>query len=960
MERCLSTLDRHFTLTLTLVILQLVLSLPARAQVTTGSITGTVFDVTQAGPLAGVTVSIRNLETGVVRTGISETDGWYRVGALPPGRYSLKAEMNGYAVVAIKELVLLVGSQLRQDLKLAVGGESVRQPLAYEFGGTEVSGVVRQEQIDTHPVADRQPVMLTLLQPTTSTDGTRTRRANANIGGGITYYSNAYLYDGAMTTAAKAGEPRQDFPQAAIREFKVNIGQSMAEFGGQTGGVVSVVTKSGTNIYTGEAFEFFRDKSLNALNKFEVGLPKPDFRRNTYGMSSGGPVVKNRLHYFAAYERTDQRQPFVVTTGKPALYSGLEGSFPNDYLNWMAFGRGDLSLTPRQTLFVRYSYLGRFLDCENCGGKNSAFSDTSSNLPADQMVSGHTWVLSDRATNEVRVQGPAHLWQHSSPPPGGPAGSLEVWKRPGEYPPERLTGMSPVYNFPSLVWGSASSNIYLSWYWEIKDDFTITAEKGGDHSLKFGFAYLKIHAQDDVAAMGLGTWTFSTDQFLDGTAASIANLKNPIQFTNTLPGVVRDFHPTWTSVYVQDQWKPRSNLTLNLGVRYDLQRNGWNEDLDLSIFPREIPFIDPSSRGDTDNVQPRIGLAWDVRNNGRSIVQAGYGRYYRNTRQTVPAGERVNLLQKNITIPNPSYPDPYQGRDPYSFVSTARQNISILRDDIRNPCANTVNVGWTQQLAPALSLKIDGFYTRTNSVEVTVNINTPDPITKVRPWPEWNRINEVQPVGNQTYKALMVRLDRRFANRHQYLLSYTLAKQDEDTAGGTRVDFYNPGADIGPGAGDRRHAFAASGAVLLPYDVTLGIVWSLRSAMPFDAVAGLDLNGDGAITDYVPGTSRNQGNRRLDLDVVNAWRAANGRGPVSADQIDSNRQNKIDVRAEKSLSLGGSRRVSFIAQVFNVFGTDNLLSVGSGYTTNALSDSFGRIFTSNPRQQAELAVRFVW
>jgi hypothetical protein len=130
--------------------------------------------------------------------------------------------------------------------------------------------------------------------------------------------------------------------------------------------------------------------------------------------------------------------------------------------------------------------------------------------------------------------------------------------------------------------------------------------------------------------------------------------------------------------------------------------------------------------------------------------------------------------------------------------------------------------------------------------------------------------------------------------------------------------------------------------------------------MPFSARAGRDLNGDGnSSTDYVPGTTRNIGNRenaRM-LELVNAWRAQNGRTPISPEQLDTNEYNRFDVRASKAIGVGGSRQVEFIAQVFNLFGKDNLGGIDSGWTQNALSNSFGRISSALPRQEAELAVR---
>jgi len=250
---------------------------------------------------------------------------------------------------------------------------------------------------------------------------------------------------------------------------------------------------------------------------------------------------------------------------------------------------------------------------------------------------------------------------------------------------------------------------------------------------------------------------------------------------------------------------------------------------------------------------------------------------------------------------------------------------------------------------------VDGIYTKTMKDMEAVNINTPDSVTKLRPLPEWGRILQTQSIGSSTYKALMVRIDKRYANRFLYLMSYTLSKTSGYPIAGTITDAVNPGLDSGPANTDRRHMLVSSGSVMVPGGIQVGAVWTLRSKMPFSALAGLDLNGDGSVTDYVPGTSRNT----FDLALVNAWRAQNRLAPVSATQFDSNRYNSLDARVSKAIQLGDRRKLELIAQVFNVFGLDNLLPPGAGsYVDNALSDSFGKILSAQPRQQGEIAIRY--
>ncbi len=940
------------------------------AQASGGVVTGTIADA-QGGVLPGATLTLRDMETGVVRTAVAESDGKYRLAGLPPGRYELRAELQGFASAEVTDLTINIGVELKRDVTLALQGvqESLTvtgQSPVVETTKSDVSAVVTQQQIDMLPVGNRQAVSLALLLPGTGGDNVRPRRNNANVGSGIaSFYSTNFVVDGTSNVAAKHGEPRQDYPQTVIREFKVNVSQTPAEYGGRTGGTVIVVTKSGTNTFTGEAFEFFRNKSLNAMNKFEElanqtnGTPKPPYRRNQFGTAFGGPIVKDRLHFLVAAERTDPQQYTLIQTGKPQFYSAVEGYQLSTLKQSLGFARGDLQINPMQNLFVRWSYQKNDSLCDSCGGTVTNAQDIT--FPASSLVVGHTWVIGSRALNELRFQ---HATQgHFQRPVGAP-----VWDQQGVFTSDRLKYFTPIYKFPSLTWGPAD-NLVLMNYWEYRDDFSFNFTGKGSHTLKIGGAYQHLPYYDDVLGNPNGTWTFATDQFFDGSPASIANLKSPTQFTASFPPLTRNIKDDYWQSYVQDEWKPRSNLTLNLGLRYDVQTGIFNEGLSMSIYPRPLPYVNFASRGDKNNVAPRIGLAWDLNNDGRSVLRAGYGNVYHDILGSWSVGTEVTTLrQTSILVRNPPYPDPYQGKDPLTFASTAAANITIVDNGIQNPSAQTTNVGFSQELRANMALHIDGVSTRTRNWPVNTNINTPPTPTSARPDPTWGQIVQTQFVGNSWYKAMFVRLEKRYANRHQYMVSYTLADQSQDYGGsstsftGARTDIANPGFDSGPTNNDRRQSLVFSGAVMLPYDISLGAVWTLRSAMPFSAFAGRDLNVDGLVTDYVPGTSLNQGNRNLDLSLVNAYRAANSLKPIDASQIDNNAYNSVDMRASKSILLGGRRKIELIVQVFNLLGTDNLLaSGGSGsQVTNALSDSFGRILQAYPRQQAEIAARVVF
>ena len=752
-------------------------------------------------------------------------------------------------------------------------------------------------------------------------------------------------------------------PQSGIREFRVNISGSSAQYSA-VGGVVLTATKSGTNVFHGEAFEFFRDTSLNAMSRFEKeqhdtrGTPKPEYRRNQYGGALGGPIVQDRLHFFAAFERTKEPKTVTVRTGQPQFYSAVEGNLPAGYERRQMLLRGDMQVNNSQSVFLRYLWDKEYTFCENCGGTGAGNVGTDTDSPRDSLLVAHTWVISSRVLNEVRSQiPPSHLENLGSPPgvPRWPASGR------GEFPAERFQPYTGVYVFPSLTWGSTGYSNNITKRWDVSDDFTLSM---GGHTVKAGGAFLRFRS-DEEAAHNVGTWTFGQDQFFDGTAASIRNLRNPIQFTASFPPLPRHLRADWIQAYVQDEWRVVPNLTLDFGFRYENLYKAFNNHISLAGRERLGELINPSSRHDNNNWGPRFGLAWDVQNDGRTVVRLATGKYYSNVFVGTLRAEVVALLQSNINIRNPSYPDPYGGLSPSAFVTvSATPNVNITDDRIKQPEAKTLNVGLSRELRPNLAVHVDGVYsTLTNGNQIN-NINTPDPVTGVRPIRGWGNINQYQADGESDYRALYLRLDKRFSDGYQYLVSYTLARsKDRGTGQQTVVDFYHPEYDDGYGNQDRRHSLVASGAVRLPYDVVLGAVWSYRSSRPFGARAGIDLNRNGAVTDYVPGSTRNVFNRGENdkyLALVNAWRAQNGRAPIAASQLMTDEFNRFDVRVNKQITLGGGRRADLIAQVFNLFGTDSFGRGALPWQMNALSNAFGTIGTVHPRQQAELAVRFVW
>jgi outer membrane receptor protein involved in Fe transport len=956
-----------FFRTATLAVMLLILSAGA-AHAQNAQVLGVVKDQS-GGVMPGVTVTARNVETGLVRTSTSDEHGLYRVQALPPGRYSLTAEIAGFNTETQEGIVLAIDQTagLEFTLKPAQLAENVTVTVDAPIVDTTTSTAstsVTTQQIQDLPVAARRWVDLAMLTPGTSQDNIRGffYRGNVNIGGGTREYSNGFVVDGVNNTWGEMGEPRQNFAMDSIREFKVSTSNYKAEYGLATGGLLTVVSKSGTNDLHGSGLLFFRDKSLTSRTFFES--TKPDFRRYQYGGTVGGPIVRNRTHFFFAYERTEENQFFTVNSG--GIWPQYDGTYPSDQYRWTYTAKIDHQLSNNQTLFFRLAQENEYRPVITTGGRVTPSNSFDFAVPRDSAVVGHTWVMSPTLLNDFRFQY-AYAKYEVAPPYSH--GSWDA----GDFGQDRLAFCTPIFSYPSVaVGGCGNSQMGPERRWEIKDDISFSKSSwGGMHRLKAGFDYSYITFQGDSMGSPLGSWTFPRDLPYDASNSATW----PTSYSNGLP-TYADIPVHHFSVYVQDDYQVGRSLTFNLGLRYDRQYGVFNEDIPGLLgkiedklgpgfgYPLDIPFLaGADQRGDRNNFGPRVGVAFDPGATGRMNIHAAYGMFYDNIRTLTNFGELTWPQSKTIVINSPAYPDALQGRSRDQFVSTAPPNITVMDHQTPNPYAHQVNVGATRMIGRDLAVTADLSMVWRYSDRDTTDLNLPDQTTRVRPYPQFARVSYWQPTADNTYKALLLKVEKRFANRYQFLGSYTLSKADNISFTNVLGDVYGWSKLETPANADRRHRLVLSGIVQLPYDLQMSAIADFRSALPFNPTSSLNINNDGYNNDLPSGIVPWSGCRNLNLDAVNSARTS--RALTAATEISCPGFSNIDLRLSKSFRLN-NHRIELIAQLFNIADRTNLSTPNGSITAgNDLSGRplFGQSTSilaniNAPSRQAEFAIRY--
>lgn len=784
------------------VLCLLLLGAPIFAQTTGATLQGTITD-DQGGVLPGASLTVTNADTGWTREVVSDARGWYRVAALPPGPYEVKISMPGFVAYVRQGLVLSIGQEatVNHSLKIATVAETItvtgQSPLVETTSNT-LSKTISRTELDTLPLNGRNFSNLAAMSPGVAMVG----NSNNNVlAAGQTNRSNSFLIDGTSNDDTTVATSRGGFSLEAVREFAVMANQFNAEYGMASGAIVSVVTRSGTNDLQGRLFLFHRDDSFDAQDPFSKaqGSGQSPFSQQRYGGFLGGPLVRDRFHYFGAFEGLRERSTQVITSSLvPADQREEAATSDGDQY----FLKTDYRFNSAHAATLRYRADDRISTGQGIGGLNTRERGSNTSGLDQDVVGSATSVLTNRALNEVRVQ----------------------WARRSSFTDTEgyATDGMPQINRPSGNFGKAQNNPQgrNEQRLQVVENFSYST---GSHDFKVGADISIIRADSFFPRNRDGNFTFTTDAPFNPADLSTY----PTQYVVATLDPTVDLPNDLYSFFAQDQWRLRNNLTLNLGLRYD-RETGFSKITDVP--------------DDSNNLQPRFGMVWDPFSDGRTAIRGGYGHYVDQSFLNIQLNVASAKGAVETVIVNPGYPDPFSR----GTTQSAAPSITVITPKPRTPETRTASVGVKRELSPGLAVSVDGVYARGYYQYAWLDLNYPDPVTGLRPDPTMGRITQYADYGNSWHSALLVGVEGRRGSRLNWNGSYTWSKSLRDVEGFqfTAQDMNNLDADKGLASNHRAHQFIGNVTVALPWGLQVGAIAQARSGNPWNVTTGTDNNRD--------------------------------------------------------------------------------------------------------------------
>lgn len=918
--------------------------LPAPAQAQTAELRGIVADHSGA-VLPGVTVTILNEATGVDRTIVTDNQGSFRAPALQPGTYTIKSELMGFGR-DLRRVTMTVGEVAELRIGLSVGGlaetvEVTASAVTIETTKSDLSGVVTQEQVAELPVLNRGFVGLAQLLPGGGPARTADSRFGIQTAFGGTNVRSMYSIqiDGGIMDHPIYGFAIVNVNQDAVQEFRVLRNQFDTEYSRAGTAIVNVLTRSGTNTMRGQLSYFGRDDSLNAKNAFAKS--KPPFDSTRVSGTLGGPIARNRAFFFGALEYVRQNSVRIIALPPANPFAGgFNGVYGNGNRGKLGQAKVDYTVNPRHALSVRYLYTNEdiFETYQLAENTTLDFSD----------VSGHwNWTLGSSMLNSVVVQ---VLDQDTQ--------RFQQTTDAQQIRPSFTQGKSP--NLPQ-GFPRRRYTVNETFFWA-----------PGRHAAKAGIRMGYEDLGYNADYYGAGVWEFNTDRPFDANDPTTY----PAKFTIGSGPATKYYSNIEWGFFVQDDIKLRNNLTVNLGLRYDVDTNLRSNEFIASLLAdpqfRGLENLVAAPRGnDVNNLQPRFGFAWDTRSDARMVVRGGYGLYSGRNRPWFNIRGDVVSSQYTAEVTNPgllrNYPNQQAvlgGRTLEDFIRTAGGRALYLPgDNLSLPYVHSATLGAGMQLGPNTSLEVDLIRQVQKDLQTGRDANLPaqGPLSRnPRPFPQFSSVTLINSLTDSTYDAFQTQFKRRYRGTN-WLVSYTFAKaisRNTNDNASFNTDPWNTfgNDDRGLDENDRRHALSISAISPLPWGVQLATIVSLRTGNPWDITAGVDLDGDGNRQDRPAGLVKNAGGTasEANLDIINAFRASRRLAPIAMEQLTlSSGEKVVDLRATKQFVVGGRTRVAVFLEAYNLLNAVNYLNP-SGVIT---SGSFGVRTVAQDARQVQWGAR---
>ena len=941
---------------------------------------GHVVDEQQA-VLPGVAIVVTNEADGTYRETVSGPDGAYFVPALLPGRYRITADLAGFKRLNRTDVVLLLGSTQTVDLRLEVGGiqETVTvsgEAPPVDLTSARVGGNVASREILELPSPTRNFIsfvaMLPGVQLNPSAEGSDSISVNGQSNAQVTY-----VLDGGNNTDDNSASPsggQARTPLEVVEEFQIQTNQFDVEFGRTTGGVVNAITKRGSNVFRGSTFGYLTNSAMTAQSIFALqsGEGEAETDKHQYGGTIGGPIVRDKLHFFGSFER------YVIGTGltnvfpsRPELNwsekSGLNGR------NFMI--RVDHQLNANNTYTFRY-LTERQPNRDLLSGDRATLSTRNYELDTDQTASAaYNRVIGSRGLYTVR----ASIETEDIERGAEPGTFLETRRKDEEPPVLRYLTFDEQGHTNGHHRNAQAPGLDNTFNWFLPG-------KAGDHDLKLGLQYLYARNVLDEQGTMNGVFSFRTDRPFNAADPSTY----PERLSIRVPGPQAQTSFTHSfAYYVQDKWRATRKLTITLGLRYD-----------VDIFPFVQPFNPLLSDGeypvDTNNYQPRAGFAYNV--DGRSVIRGGIGRYY----EKLFVGQG-SPLQANgvfgssfiVNFPtNTADPGPDQGRLPTDpmLVNGPTVNRALLNQtfpagtltrntgtvqydtpDRQMPRSTQISFGYERQVGQRMSFGLDYVRNRGRNwvgfeLNPALRVDTSRTGRVVRTdlfglasqlgiAPFAGSVNSrFDYTGETRYDGLNLQAERRFAGFWSARASYTLGYARGNNGGaslGTNsfqvLGEKNLELNEGPLDTDRRHNLTLSGRVEVPRTagLTISALFRFMSGRPFTIIdSNVDADRNGILFDPLPaGSYSGTGQNAITVESDGGRNGAYG--PNYA---------QLDMRFGYRFRMAGNRTLDIFGEVFNVTDRSNFTNPSGDRRLSTFLVTNGLVGGGFPRQ-AQIGTR---